>query len=164
MLMLLPYLEGSGSRREWVGLQSDVLGGPCPVGNRFPCARVSRTCASGRFNGGLPEWHLLQSEDISNPILDAPLGPSKRSPPSGSVDDHAFRLFLQPRWVLRYNYGNDGESSLRYARDNCLSFFHPVGTCRMGKRVEDSAVSADSLRSGFSRSVSYTHLTLPTKA
>ncbi|CAN0527749.1 unnamed protein product, partial [Scytosiphon promiscuus] len=43
---------------------------------------------------------------------------------------------------------NDDESFLRFARENCMPFYHPVGTCRMGKGAEDSVVSADSLRSG----------------
>eukprot|EP00752_Nemacystus_decipiens_P001947 g1874.t1 len=45
-----------------------------------------------------------------------------------------------------YNYGNDDESFLKYARSSFLPFFHPVGTCRMGHGVEDSVVSADDLR------------------
>eukprot|EP00904_Undaria_pinnatifida_P013125 jgi/Undpi1/8943/HiC_scaffold_26.g11404.m1 len=44
------------------------------------------------------------------------------------------------------SYGNDDKIFLRCARDNCLLFFRPVGTCRMGKGAEDSVVYADSLR------------------
>ncbi|CAN0303868.1 unnamed protein product, partial [Hapterophycus canaliculatus] len=46
----------------------------------------------------------------------------------------------------KYNFGEDDESFLGYVRDSCLPFFHPVGTCRMGKGVEDSVVSSDELR------------------
>eukprot|EP00903_Cladosiphon_okamuranus_P009692 g9221.t1 len=45
-----------------------------------------------------------------------------------------------------FNYGNDDESFLKFARHGCLPFFHPVGTCRMGQGVKDSVVSADDLR------------------
>ena len=55
-----------------------------------------------------------------------------------------FWWFCDPN--LRYNYGNDNESFLEYARDNMFPYFHPVGTCRMGQGVEDSVVSADDLR------------------
>ncbi|CAN0037431.1 unnamed protein product, partial [Scytosiphon promiscuus] len=46
----------------------------------------------------------------------------------------------------RYNFGEDDKSATKYIRDNCLPYFHPIGTCRMGKGVEDSVVSADDLR------------------
>ncbi|CAN0108869.1 unnamed protein product [Scytosiphon promiscuus] len=46
----------------------------------------------------------------------------------------------------KYNFGEDEASVLDYVRDNCLSYYHPVGTCRMGKGVEDSVVSSESLR------------------
>lgn len=48
--------------------------------------------------------------------------------------------------LTRYKYGSDNESFLKYVRENCFPYFHPVGTCRMGKGVEDSVVSADDLR------------------
>lgn len=51
--------------------------------------------------------------------------------------------------AIRFNYGNDDESFKKYARKNAFSFFHPVGTCRMGDGVDDSVVSAENLRSAF---------------
>lgn len=56
---------------------------------------------------------------------------------------------LIPCGKIRYNHGNTDESFLRYVRDCAMPFFHPVGTCRMGEDVEDSVVSADSLRLGL---------------
>ncbi|CAM9520099.1 unnamed protein product [Laminaria digitata] len=66
---------------------------------------------------------------------------AKRETPTGKA---VFGSELLPGKM--YNYGSDDESLLRYARDNCLPLFHPVGTCRMGKGVKDSVVSGDSLR------------------
>ncbi|CAM9119938.1 unnamed protein product [Hapterophycus canaliculatus] len=46
----------------------------------------------------------------------------------------------------KYNFGEDDESFLGFVRDNRLSYFHLVGTCRRRKGVEDSVVSSDNLR------------------
>lgn len=62
------------------------------------------------------------------------------------MSDSFALCFLVVVIPTRYNYGNDDESFLKFAQANCLPFFHPVGTCRMGQGVEDSVVSADNLR------------------
>ncbi|CBJ33402.1 glucose-methanol-choline oxidoreductase [Ectocarpus siliculosus] len=46
----------------------------------------------------------------------------------------------------KFNDCDDDESFLKFAREFCLPYFHPVGTCRMGREVQDSVVSADDLR------------------
>lgn len=48
---------------------------------------------------------------------------------------------------IRFNDCDDDESFLKFAREFCLPYFHPVGTCRMGREAQDSVVSADDLRS-----------------
>ncbi|CAM9649268.1 unnamed protein product, partial [Ectocarpus fasciculatus] len=46
----------------------------------------------------------------------------------------------------KFNDCDDDESFLKFAREFCLPYFHPVGTCRMGQGVQDSVVSAEDLR------------------
>ncbi|CAM9370780.1 unnamed protein product [Ascophyllum nodosum] len=45
-----------------------------------------------------------------------------------------------------FNNGRDDKSFLTFFKHTAFSFFHPVGTCRMGQGPEDSVVSANSLR------------------